>query len=346
MLVRDRGGAVFPNIIKGPSRRSLLQGVGCAIAVSPSVAFAAANPVSPAMAKLSAYMSEAGDRALPDDVVEKAKHHILDTFAAMVSGSELPPAPRGATRSPAAIPRRLRDGRRLNDDLRSDRRGARQRHAGAFGRDRRLQRVLAVASRLRRSCRRLSRLGEKFGIDGTRFLRAVTLGYDVGPRVTISSARSPFRDTSHKSTHAIAGMFGAAAAAACAAGLDAQQMRWLLDYTAQHRRASAHGGATPITSRRRSCSAACRHATASPRRCWFTSGWTGVDDVFSGAGQLLPGVCARTATRTSWSTQLGERYEIVRTNIKKWTRRLADPGAARCDRATSCGKRAVRRRTR
>src|SRR3954454_8591478 len=92
VLVRDRGGAVFPNIIKGPSRRSLLQGVGCAIAVSPSVAFAAANPVSPAMAKLSAYMSDAGDRALPDDVVEKAKHHLLDTFAAMVSGSDLPPA--------------------------------------------------------------------------------------------------------------------------------------------------------------------------------------------------------------------------------------------------------------
>src|SRR5947208_10387037 len=26
--------------------------------------------------------------------------------------------------------------------------------------------------------------GEQFGIDGTRFLRAVTLGYDIGPRVT------------------------------------------------------------------------------------------------------------------------------------------------------------------
>src|SRR5437588_415584 len=31
--------------------------------------------------------------------------------------------------------------------------------------------------------------GEKFGIDGTRFLRAVALGYDVGPRVTATLGR-------------------------------------------------------------------------------------------------------------------------------------------------------------
>ena len=45
----------------------------------------------PVMSALSAYMSDAAVRALPDEVVEHAKHHILDTFAAMISGSELPP---------------------------------------------------------------------------------------------------------------------------------------------------------------------------------------------------------------------------------------------------------------
>jgi len=43
------------------------------------------------MATLSAYMAAARDSALPPDVVDKSKHHILDTFAAMLSGSELPP---------------------------------------------------------------------------------------------------------------------------------------------------------------------------------------------------------------------------------------------------------------
>ena len=51
----------------------------------------AASSVSPVMARLSSYMSAASHQALPDDVAEKAKHHILDTIAAMVSGSELPP---------------------------------------------------------------------------------------------------------------------------------------------------------------------------------------------------------------------------------------------------------------
>src|SRR5260370_1694486 len=50
-----------------------------------------AQGVSPIMQQLSAYMSAASTRALPDEVVEKAKQHILDTFAAMISGSELPP---------------------------------------------------------------------------------------------------------------------------------------------------------------------------------------------------------------------------------------------------------------
>src|SRR5260370_7169921 len=43
------------------------------------------------MQQLSGYMSAAGTRALPEEVVEKAKQHILDTFAAMISGSGLPP---------------------------------------------------------------------------------------------------------------------------------------------------------------------------------------------------------------------------------------------------------------
>ena len=34
--------------------------------------------------------------------------------------------------------------------------------------------------------------GEKFGISGVRFLRAVALGYDVGPRVTMTMGGSPF----------------------------------------------------------------------------------------------------------------------------------------------------------
>jgi 2-methylcitrate dehydratase PrpD len=76
-------------------------------------------------------------------------------------------------------------------------------------------------------------VGEKFSIDGQRFMRAVALGYDVGTRVTITLGRLPYMAETHRSTHALCGTFGAAAAAACAANLNAKQMRWLLSYTAQ-----------------------------------------------------------------------------------------------------------------
>ncbi|MGH9357579.1 MAG: MmgE/PrpD family protein, partial [Terriglobia bacterium] len=103
------------NIGTSLTRRSLFQRAGLAIAAAalpPAAALAGqvagqkagegvanqagapkapGQSVSPAMEKLSAYMSEAGSRALPDEVVEKAKQHILDTFAAMISGSPLLP---------------------------------------------------------------------------------------------------------------------------------------------------------------------------------------------------------------------------------------------------------------
>jgi 2-methylcitrate dehydratase PrpD len=63
-----------------------------------------------------------------------------------------------------------------------------------------------------------------------RFLRAVTLGYDIGARVLMAMGGAAFSYESSLSTHSIGGTFGAAA---CAAGLDARQMRWALDYTAQ-----------------------------------------------------------------------------------------------------------------
>jgi 2-methylcitrate dehydratase PrpD len=68
----------------------------------------AEEPVSPVMAKLSAYMSEAASRALPDDILEKTKHHILDTFAAMISGAQLGPGEVAIRFARAHVGERLR----------------------------------------------------------------------------------------------------------------------------------------------------------------------------------------------------------------------------------------------
>ncbi len=300
------------------ARRRLLQHAGWTIAAAtlPSRVFAAGQ-ISPVMAKLSAYMGEAGTRDLPDEVVEKAKHHILDTFAAMISGSDLPPA-RAAlqfardyamdktativasnmTTSP--LEAALINGMLAHSDETDDSNEYSQSHPGCA--------VVPAALAA----------GEKFGIDGTRFLRAVTLGYDIGPRVTLSFGAVDYRNNSHKSTHAIAGVFGAAAAAGCAASLNAEQMRWLLDYTAQQ--SSGIGAWTRDV----------EHIEKSfvfagmPARSGVTaallvhSGFNGIDDIFSGADNYFLAY-APNANQAELIAQLGERYEIARTNIKKWT---------------------------
>lgn len=52
---------------------------------------AQATAISPEMKALSSYMTRALNRRLPAKVAEKAKHHILDTLAAIISGSRLVP---------------------------------------------------------------------------------------------------------------------------------------------------------------------------------------------------------------------------------------------------------------
>ena len=76
-------------------RRDLLKTAGGALAASlvpAKLAWAQSkSAISPLMTTLSTYMAEAARRPLPDAVVEKTKHMILDTLAAAISGSELPP---------------------------------------------------------------------------------------------------------------------------------------------------------------------------------------------------------------------------------------------------------------
>jgi 2-methylcitrate dehydratase PrpD len=323
----DRGKGVSLNYCGALTRRGLLKSAGWTIAAAallPVVergkrfgTILAAESGSPVMAKLSAYMSEAGNRALPDEVIEKAKHHILDTFAAMVSGSELPPGRAaiqfaqsyggekiatvvGSNVLCGPIEAALANGLLAHSDETDDSHAPSGSHPGSSA----VPAALAV--------------GEQFGIDGARFVRAVTLGYDIGPRVTMTLGGQAYRVETHRATHSIAGNFGAAAAAGCAANLNAQQMRWLLDYASQE--------ASGIATWQRDTGHIEKGFVfaGGPARNGVTaallvqSGWTGVDDVFSGADNFFL-ANRHPADPVEMIEKLGERYEIARTNIKKWT---------------------------
>jgi 2-methylcitrate dehydratase PrpD len=316
------------------TRRNLLELAGLAFATTAIPAGAAAaeraaredeaaQGVSPIMDKLSRYMSEARERALPDEVVERAKHHILDTMAAMISGSEIRPG-RAAIefvrvyggREVATvacsnivcgpIEAALANGVLAHADETDDSHGPSRSHPG----------VSVVPAALA--------AGEQFGISGKHFLRAVTLGYDVGTRVTMSMGGPGYQVATHRSTHGTVASFAAGAAAGCAAGLGAQQMRFLLDYSAQQTSGIGAWSRDAEHMEKAFLFGGKPAAGGVTAAMLVRSGWTGVDDIFSGPDNFFEALAPREngvvkADPTQLTEKLGERYEIARTNIKKWT---------------------------
>jgi 2-methylcitrate dehydratase PrpD len=302
----------------GLSRRHWLQqaAVFSAAAAIPRLAFAAAEDkapaISPVMETLSAYMAEARNRALPEKVAQETAHHILDTIAAMVSGSELQPGrlaiefarSYGGEKIATVvasdilcgpIEAALANGQLAHSDETDDDFTTGGAHPGC---------ALVPAAL---AC------GEQFGISGTHFMRSVALGYDVAMRAmkTVGAGM--------KETHPLVGTMGATAAAGCAASLTQQQMRWLLDYAAQQagagigswRRDTEHvekafvfGG---MGARNGVNSALVVHA-----------GWTGANDVLSGPNNFIESYNAK-ADPAGMIDQLGELSGVVQTTIKKWT---------------------------
>jgi 2-methylcitrate dehydratase PrpD len=266
---------------------------------------------------LSTYMSEAANRKLPAEVEEKAKQHILDTIAAMVSGADLPPAKLaikfarsydgervatvvGTDMLCGPVEAALINGTLAHSDETDDSHAPSQSHPGCG--------IVAAALAA----------GEKFATDGSRFVRAIALGFDVGTRVAMTLGGEDYQTSTSRDPHSIANTFGASAAAGCAASLNAQQMRWILDYAAQQ--------ASGIAAWQRDL----QHVEKSlvfggfPARNGVTAalliqlGATGVEDIFFGSDNFFAAFGPK-ADPSGLIDKLGERYEIARTNIKKWT---------------------------
>jgi len=301
------------------TRRGLLQRAGWAAAATalPRSITLGADSVSPVMVRLSSYMSDARDRALPDDVVEKTKHHVLDTIAAMISGSQLlagqfalrfARAQRGEAVATVAasdivcnpIEAAFANAMLAHSDETDDSHAPSQSHPGCS----------VVPAALAAS--------ERFGVDGTRFLRSVALGYDVGTRMTMSIGRPGFQTENHMSTHSVANVFGSTAAAACAAAMNSQQIRWVLGYAAQEASGTKAWQRDTDHIQKAFLFAGMGARSGVTAVMLVQSGATGVDAFFSGADNFLS-VFGSESQAGILIEKLGERYEVARTNIKKWT---------------------------
>src|SRR5690242_9318050 len=89
-LLKSAGGliaAAAPSLSASATQAAPLS----ASATPAQTASPAAARAGDVTARLARYMVEARDRALPADAAREARHRILDTVAAIVSGSHLPP---------------------------------------------------------------------------------------------------------------------------------------------------------------------------------------------------------------------------------------------------------------
>jgi 2-methylcitrate dehydratase PrpD len=299
------------------TRRELVQRAAWLLAATaiPGRAKLAAEDISPAMLKLSSYMSEAANSALPDHVLQETKHHILDTFAAMISGSELPPGrmamkfarayggPSQCTVVASDVLLGPIEAAMINGELaHSDETDDDYTGGGAHPGSAVVPATLAI--------------GEKAGISGQHFTRAVALGYDVGMRAfqTVGTGATVLKDS-----HVLVGTYGASAAAGCALKFNAQQMRWLLDYAAQQ------AGAGIATWRRDTdhiekgfvfAGSTARNGVNAA--LVVDLGWTAVADVLSGPDNFILAYDPKSDP-AKMVDGLGERYEITQTTLKRWT---------------------------
>src|SRR5262245_41704303 len=219
-------------------RRQVLQGLSGLVATAALRSEHAAktlpqepSPATEITGKLARYMVSARDHELPPAVVQAAKHRILDTLAAVVSGARLKPGEMAirfvrsqSGTSEASVPTTnirtsainaaLATGMFAHADETDDFEPVTKAHPGCAT----VPAAMAMAEREDRS--------------GAELLRAVTLGYDLCCRLLMALGPDHVRAT-HRSAEGVSSTFGALGAAASLARLDENGMRYALSYAAQ-----------------------------------------------------------------------------------------------------------------
>ena len=270
------------------------------------------NPIRDSIAR---YLSSASTRALDAQVAEKAKHHLLDTLAAMVSGSALEPGRialsygeryAGGTQATIVGARYRADiftaalvnGMSAHADETDDFHVASITHPGSA--------VVPAALAL----------GEARKLSGARFLAAVVAGYDICPRATMSiDATKRFAEGG--ATHGIGGLFGAAAASAVMLGFDERQVIHLLSYTAQQASGMVCWRRDPdhIEKAFDFSGAAARNGVQTATM--VEHGMTGVPDALEGRHGYFKVHGRGFDPAPAWA-DLGSRPAILDAAIKKW----------------------------
>ena len=265
---------------------------------------------------LTEYIAGAADRALPADVAAKAGLHVMDTIAAMVSGSRLGAGRKiipfiagqggtpeagviGATVVTSAVNAALANGMMAHANETDDSHAPSLNHPGCAI----VPAALAVA--------------ERQGSSGAQLIRAVSTGYDVGTRISLALGHDGFFGRGH-SSHAFGGLFGATAACSVLLGLTAAQVANAFGYSVQQaagntcwRRDPDHVekafvfGGMPA-----------QHGVLSA--LFAAEGFVGSFQALEGNPGLFSAFPDEAQPDLAIE-ELGSRFEVMRTTIKKWS---------------------------
>jgi 2-methylcitrate dehydratase PrpD len=295
------------------NRRRVLQAAGATLAsyLLPAHAFGATDVTG----RLASYMATARDRPLPDAVLLDAKHRILDTIAAMVSGSALPPgvaatrfirSQAGAPESSVlvsnikttAINAALINGMLAHSGESDDFEAVTKAHPGSST----VAAALAMAEMEHRS--------------GGEMIRAVALGYDVGCRFLLALGPDHVRGT-HRGAEAYAATMGAMATAASLARFDETSMRYAISYGAQQ-----VSGLWSWVDDKDHIEKAFDFSGMGARNgvtaaVMVKAGFTGVHDVLDGTHNLLRAL-SNDPKPEAMVAGLGSRYYITESGIKTY----------------------------
>src|SRR5262249_21267924 len=276
---------------------------------------ASETTISPEIAAVSAYIAATPERPLPAAVEEKTRHHILDTLAAMLSGSRL----RAGVLAAGYVGRlggvkeatvigtgllvpaefaALANGMAGHADETDDSHLGGRFHPGCGI----VPAALAVAEHADRS--------------GREFVRAVALGYDIGARLVMSLGYGRPNSNTH-STHSLGTAFGAAAASAALMHCDARQARYVLSYAAQQASGVPywHRDSEHVEKAFDFGGMGARNGVAGA--LMVAAGFSGIEDPFTGRNHFYTAFGERPQLAV-FAHGLGAHYEIMNASIKKW----------------------------
>lgn len=266
--------------------------------------------------RLAAYMVASRERELPENVLRDAKHRILDSVAAVVSGSALRPGvmatqfirTQGGTPEASvlasdirttAINAALANGMLAHADESDDFEPTTKAHPGSSI----VPAALAMA--------------EKDHRPGMEMIRAVALGYDVGVRFLLALGPDHVRGT-HRGAEPYGAAMGAMAAAASLARLDETRMRHAISYGAQQ-----VSGLWSWVQDKDHIEKAFDFSGMGARNgvtaaVFVQAGLTGVHDVLGGTHNLLQALSTDPKPE-EMVAGLGSRFIITETCIKTFT---------------------------